>query len=1119
MDKANINSYIRLLSNRKINKLNLVAEVLSNFNFEELQTLKKRTPQMFQSLYKVPYLKRTNYSDIFSTGKILWDNTVDVYGALTFVILNNAKEINHYIELRTQLDYATAVMKYEEAYKILGQIGDEVSISITGMTYLIKLTRLDKGITASTQLHNSLCKENGILSYISGVALKSASVDLPFEGEIEGLYRMLRGEENIKDFFTAFAFPYKQTNGESWLNLLLFTSIIDIYEGLLLQFNSIAPQRLKEDAVKKMVLCLSQKINDVRIGKLSRLLNVGNKMNGESFFTEEREVIECYYNEKYEDVVLKGKEYLKKHPLETTILDLYNRSCVKINKIPESIFPDESLAGRIHGLSYLASLDIDEVETFRTQLRNVCMAWYVISGMKHLYHLFYDLDQVRRGSVYYRFWCDSIVPEIRDASFFDTKDEAVAYLQSSGYNTEGCVQAAILRRQRDDDYNQTFRLLYDYPDNELIDYKNKLEKVSIAPILRGSIASQLFDRMLQSKLYAESISLLVNLLMDKPSVKIHFDRPLIVKSLTDDEDEKIPDQLDLAIFYTLINADIYKRYLAYKRYLKKARYKKASDIEANNNVKHQFFMGRVADRNVLTLHIKEFETEDDVDAERIELCKKMFAITNDKIYADEITSLIKEHEVRALAQQVNDSKIHVDVQSLINSEFDPEKLLFDTYTKIDENLEMFEQKNIEGFVEFLKQQYEGKTVYVKFELPTVKYKKILFRQMVLNIRDKFLFDPRYGLDKYLSARIRHGTLITQLRNHFLSHFLVTNKKEGGEYTKVSHWTQMRYANLPVEAKEKINSRLLSFTEWLDEQLRLVKEVKIQIKTERNEGKEGGLFDYSEELMVENIDEIEGAGYESFDAFVHTAIGILWTWTGKVLQDVRTYFQEYQETVLNEMTNLQNDIVPLMAGSPLLAKNFKDAITSCRTDFQADISVVSSWFKPEKSKVKFFTVQQAVDTSLSVINKINQNALSFCSITINDVFYYNGEYFNAFHDIFHDMMNNILGYETKRPQLKGKGCINIYSKDGILYIEVSNPIDSNDLESIQKILGEQQNFPLLIAGGKTRKEVNSGCVKIYSTVMYTLGMGNKYENSIENNCFMAKLQIDTKKLKYNENTIS
>ena len=117
-----------------------------------------------------------------------------------------------------------------------------------------------------------------------------------------------------------------------------------------------------------------------------------------------------------------------------------------------------------------------------------------------------------------------------------------------------------------------------------------------------------------------------------------------------------------------------------------------------------------------------------------------------------------------------------------------------------------------------------------------------------------------------------------------------------------------------------------------------------------------------------------------------------------------------------------------------------------------------------------------------------------------------------------MMINILGYEAKRPELKSKGTINITNRDDILTIEVSNPLNAADLPDIEKVLQEQQDFPQLIAGGKTRREKNSSCVKIYSTVMYTLG-GSSYENRIVNNRFVARIQINTKDLEYHEDSIS
>ncbi len=1113
-----ISFYLRQLSNSRINKVSLINEALSNLTYDELQVFKKKVPSLFGSLLKNPYLRRKRFSDIFGSGKFLLGEFVDVYGALAFIILNNSKEINRYLELKNKLDFFTAIQEYEEAYSLLDSIESEVSVSMMSTYYRLKLTRLDKGINESALLHNEICKENGLLSYISNITFRSSSVDVPFEGEIEGIYRSLNGGEIIKDFYTANALPFKRIEGDGWLGLLLYTSLIDLYEGLILQFSKLEIERLKGEKLTSLIGELAKGINDERLQRLHALLNPQSACLDVSSRVDERELIEKYYSGNYRFVYINGSEYLKKHPFESTILDLFYKSCVYLNIEPRDLFPEASLAGRVHYFYLMSILNKDLSELSRSQLRNICMAWYVIPGLRHVYQLVSDIERQNNGGVYKDYWRYSLLPEIRDYSFFNSENRTIDYLVSSGYDSQHCSMIAILKEREKDVYNQSIVLLKGLTDKEIPSLIRLIDAGFVAPALIGTIVSQLFDRLIDLRRYSEAILLFVHTRISHPFISLYIDKQKITRVLNDAEDKKIPEQMELAVFYTMINAEIYKRYLAYKRYLKTVGMKRASEISDVSSALTRFFIGRVVDRGVLTLHITEFDTEEEVVAERIELCKKMLSITNEKAFADEITTMIKEQEVKAFSQQVNDSKIHVDVQSLINSEFEQERIVFDTFSEVDDNLETYEQKDVEGVLDLFRSQEKGKSINEKEDLPAVKLKKILFQQMVLNIRDKFLYDPKYGLDKYLSARIRHGTLITQLRNHFLYYNLVTNKKEGGEYLRTSPWTQHRYASLSSDAQERINNRLLIFTEWFDNRLNEIKEERIQIRTERNNGKTEGIFDYSESLIVTLIDELGDNEYESFEAFVHSAIGLLWKWTSKVLQDVRQFFQRFQEEVLEEMTNLKNDIIPLMAGSIKLSKNFKDAITSCRTDFQSDILVVSSWFKPEQSNVRFFTIQQAVDTSLAVINKINQSALSFKIVDINDTDNYNGEYFNSFHDIFHDMLNNILGYEARRPSLKGKGEIHINNINDQMFIEVSNPIDKRDVEDLNRIVQEQKNIPSWIAGGKTRKEGNSGCMKIYSTVMYSLGAGNLYENSIQHNHFLAKIRIDTKQLKYYEDTI-
>lgn len=1115
---ANLSYYITFFSKARVDKTTLVVEVLSNFEYKDLIRFKKMTPRVFHSLLKLPYLRRKNFGDLIKRGKPIWSEVNDVYGAITFIIQQNADIINRYVELKEKLDLATVVMHYDEAYDLLKQIESEISVSMTGTYYRLKLTRLDKGINASSQLYNNICKDNDALTYISQIALKSASVDIPFEAEIKRAYKNLNVPADVKALYTAFAFPYMDIEGDNWMRFLTLTSIIDLYEGFILQLYKQKPNKLKEEHLKGLINILASEVHDSRLERLYALLHHGEIISNADQ-TVEKEIIELYYNGEYDSVIERGGSYLKDNPLKSTLIDLYNRSCIKKDDYQMDLFPEESLASKLYGLSLMGSVNEEFSEMCRVQLRNLCMAWYIIPCMRHLYSLFGDIETTRSGSVYHRFWAYSPVAEIRDACFYENPGEVSDYLRVSGYKEENSVQIKVVEEQIEDKYNQTFRLLKGLDMVDVEPLREAICKEEIAPVLTGAVVSQLFDKLTAEHRYDEAIDMYVAYKLRSPYSKLYLDRERINKELTDETDKKITNQLELAAFYTMIGADTYKRYLAYKRYLKQKGVVKASEIEGQEGDLYLYFIGKVADRSVLMLHVRAFDTDDDVNTERIELCKKAFALSQDKTYADEITSLIKEQEIKTLAQQVNDSKIHVDVQSLVSSELDTEKLLFDTYKEVDGNIEIFEQKNIEWLLNYIQEQRQDKIRWYKYEPSAVKYKMVMFRQMVLNIRDKFLFDPRFGLDKYLSARIRHGTLITQLRNHFLTYGLVTNKREGGEYVRESTWTQRRGMYLPNDVKEQVNERLLKYTEWLDEQLRVIKEEKIQIWTERNDDKKEGLFDYSEELMAPYIDALGENSFETFDAFVHEAISLLWKWTNAILEAVRDYFKDYQESVLTEMDKLQNDIIPLISQSNQLSNAFKDAITSCKTDFQTDIKVVSSWFKPERSKVRFFSVRQAVDTSLSVINRINQNALSFQKISIDDHTNYKGDYFNAVHDIFHDMMNNILRYETKRPEFKGKGEIHITREGNILNIEVSNPVNQADIKEIDAILIEQQDFPALIAGGKTRREKNSGCVKIYSTVMYTLGGESQYENQLENNCFVAKIQIDTNKLKYNEDTVS
>lgn len=1119
MGKTEFDNYIRLMRNPRISKPYLVADILSAFTFEELKSFKKRVPGIFHGMLKMPNLKKRKFEDIFVVGNILKKDVADIFGSLAFIIIENADSINRYLELKKRLDFATAIARYDEAYSLLDKIEKEVSASMSGTYYKLKLIRLEKGITEATNFYNDIYKRNSVLSLITNFVFKTSHIDIPLEIEVDRIYRMIPEESENSDFLKGLAFPYKHIKGDIWMRLILATSLIDLYECFVDHLTRLPKEKIKGNNIRNIVRELAGTINDERLKRLDSLINIGKPTTTISDTTEERQMIEDYYSGNYGNVIKKAPEYLKNNPLEPSIIDVYYKSCVKTGHSPDDLFTPDSLASRLHHFYYMSISDQPISEAFGMMLRSLAIAWYPMPQMKYIYHTFKDMDKKEGISIYDNFWRHSRIPELRDALFFDSPDEATEYLRNTGYQARDSASIDIIDGKITDFYNQSLHLLYDFKDNEVDDYLKEIEQEEPAPSLLGRIISRIFMRLLELKRNPEAITLYVRFSLKNPNIKIDIDKSMISKVLTDPVDATIPDQLALSVFYTMIGADVFKRYLAYKRFLKSLGIKRASEIRNPDSPELQYFLGKSVDRNVLNLHVLMFETEDDVARERIELCKRMLKATGDKAYSEEITSLIKEQEVKTLSQHVNDSKIHVDVQSLINSGLPEARLWFKTYREIDDNLEIYEQKGIEGILDFIRKQDMADISTESSALPSEKYKKILFRQMFLYIRDRFLFDPVFGLDKYLSARIRHGTLLTQLRNHFLSHSLVTNKKEGGNYERVSPWTLRKDAVISDIAKEAINDRMMDFTKWLDGRLQTIKDEYIQIKTERNDATANGLFDYSYGLMEGMIDELEDKNFESFETFIHQAIELLWKWTDSVLRNVRQYFTEYEKDVVHKMAILQKDVVKLMKDFPSLTRKFKDEVTACRTAFQNDVAIVSGWFKPEKSNVKCFTIQQAVDTSLAVINKINQDALSFQNIDIDDNNIYNGRHFNAIHDIFHDMMNNILAYEENRDSCKGKGEIKICGTDGHLSIEVSNPVEERDIPRLLHIIEGQKDIPSLIANGNTRRENNSGCIKIFSTVMYTLGSDNRYENLIVDDRFKAKIEINTKNMIYHEDSDS
>lgn len=134
-------------------------------------------------------------------------------------------------------------------------------------------------------------------------------------------------------------------------------------------------------------------------------------------------------------------------------------------------------------------------------------------------------------------------------------------------------------------------------------------------------------------------------------------------------------------------------------------------------------------------------------------------------------------KILELNNKVDDNKIYVDTQSIKDNELDEAKALFKMYEQSSSE-ESVLSESVSMLVHKLREMGIGVEVFLgslEHGQERVNYQYDILKRMFIYIRDQFLFNPKSGLDNYLSTRIRHGTLINQLRNHFETDNLISNK--------------------------------------------------------------------------------------------------------------------------------------------------------------------------------------------------------------------------------------------------------------------------------------------------------------------------------------------------------
>lgn len=335
--------------------------------------------------------------------------------------------------------------------------------------------------------------------------------------------------------------------------------------------------------------------------------------------------------------------------------------------------------------------------------------------------------------------------------------------------------------------------------------------------------------------------------------------------------------------------------------------------------------------------IVHFVSNDEVVIERVAIID--FLINHYKLKKDkpEVFNLLQERDsvletlfAENLRAKLETGKLYVDVQAIEARN----KHIYQEY---------FEKaKSLQGGI-LLDTNDESNTTIDIYPINENRSAVASSRKMDLIVdlfyqcaRD-FASSEEFGLDKYLSAEIRHNVFFGQIRSCFEKSFLVTEHSDDG-YASNTYWLQ-KYNYISNKFMALIDRRLMRFSEDLDN---LVNEFNNRLRVVTyNES--NAIFDFScYYIRAYELSRIIDNS-QNFNSFFSSMIDFMWSIAELYAKSCQQIIDEnFKQSVYSLIDELERDLTSLRGNTAIVS--LMDEVRMVKSSFSNEIENVINWFR-------------------------------------------------------------------------------------------------------------------------------------------------------------------------------
>lgn len=1066
----------------KTDKFIFLAQIKAGTNYDEFKKIKngiKSHPFGKHALNSTPLPKKL--SDLRKNNIIPHSGNLEAEIAwIMESIKENSDYINKFIELKSQFENAILLGEYEIAKELLYSIDNEICVSNWGIENAFILSENNKGTEENWLKLNEISKnvKDGLSLFMAEQASKKSETKLTYIRYKNNFESIIDGLGSLLNEYLCFRLLYPGYTGfqnySFIINVESASSIIDRYLVLvdILTEISIDNSKLVEKVINELIPIIP---SDFRLKQLA-FLNSSASTN-----LDERksliDFIDQYTRGNYIYCLDNAISVIKENPNTIEPSLIYIKSLIE-NK-------DEYLDLGVSPLLDSVSKDLyniysknQEYDSSITNLLKFSMKYFSFKLGKQIFSIVSRfvklLDKEKHHILLYTVNSEFINPIILIDSLFFKEDLRERILNKMGLlpksisfqlnelTTTGRWQEI----QKIENLSEKRKPVYiakaiknSQSNEELIKFIETLpNKNEFSIHSQWELTELLFVAYLDENEIQKALTLYVDNYFSNKFLVTNLNSDLLLEKIHSSDFNT--DSIDLPIFYSIVSPDIYEQYVKYDDFVESLGISRPSELLDFNEIPKEkliYFLKEICTIEILH-HSMNFEGTDDIENERIILLKHLLVLdpNSETEYIESITEISQRSKIRKAIREVNKGRITINSQLLRNS---VENDIKDNFLRFRELVDFSAEHNLQSIDPTNKllnnyfnsmQEKSLRDKYVNINDPAF----ISFKSMIIDIRDKFILSKDFGLDGYLSTRIRHGTLINHIRSNFEA-FNLINQKKDEDYLENDYWRK----RIPTELQSKqddIQKRLKSFSKEVDDLTEyLIKEL-IQIKTEKHTQKSQALFDYSlgDKTLAYLYTQVKDS-FNSHTAFLNFVFEYLEASTEMQLRNIRELFKnQITEQYSTILKNFDTSIREIIGCFPFI--DLTSSIVKCQTNIQNEIINIAEWFSiANPSSDLTLDIETIVQTAIEITNTIYpnesiepklevDNQIPFASGTTNMIY------------IIRILLDNIIKHSGKTNRERNIIIKSDFINDTKLALSVSNDFNPELKERIEANLSDTKS---------------------------------------------------------------